>query len=376
MNRNFLHATAILVGTMVGVGVFGIPFAFSKSGLLIGFLFLAAIGFFTLIINLLYGEIVLRTSAPHQLVGYTNFYLGPVFKRIILFSILLGTYGALLAYIIIAGDFLNNILSSFFKLTPGGYSTWFFIIGSFFVLAGHRTVAWVEFFLMSLFIGVVIMVVILGVPHINIENFQYTDWKSWFLPYGVLLFAFAGMAAVPIQRDILSGQENKLKKSITIGVLVTGALYLAFALTILGISGAATSPDAINGLIEPLGGKIVFLGSLFGILAVSTSFIMLGSILLDTFSLDYGISRFKAWLMVVILPFVLFVGGLRSFVDVISLAGSLGIGIESIILIKTFIKAKTKGDRVPEYSLSIPAWFLYLLMAIFAGGVVYALFVR
>ena len=375
MNNSFIRSTSVLVGTMVGVGIFGIPFVFSKSGFFVGLLFLIGVGIFTLILNFIYGEIILRTQSVHQLVGYTQLYLGAGFKRVILFSILLSTYGALLAYMIIAGDFLSNIISPFAQITPYSLSIWFFSIVSILVLMGHKIVARVEVILTALFISVVALIFIFGLPHINISNFNYTNLEFWFLPYGVMLFAFAGMAAIPIQRDILEGNEKYLKKSILYAVTLVGGLYLAFAVVVLGVSGESTSPDAINGLVESLGGKVTFLGALFGILAVSTSYIMLGTILSDVFRLDYGISKFKSWLMVVVLPFILFIGGLRNFVDVIAWAGAVGVGLESVILILIYIKSKSKGDRVPEYSLALPKWVLYLLMAVFSGGIAYSLFI-
>ena len=187
---------------------------------------------------------------------------------------------------------------------------------------------------------------------------------------------FAGFSAIPIQRDILRGQENNLKKSILLAVLLTGVLYLLFAFTVLGISGGVTTPDAISGLYEFLGSKIIFLGSLFGILAVSTSFLMLGSAFLDMFHLDYNVPRKLAWLLVVVPPLVLFLGGLRTFIDIISLAGSVAIGLEGIVLTFVYIKSKSKGDRVPEYSLELPKFIYYLLIFVFGAGMVYALFIK
>src|SRR3989338_2553881 len=99
-NKKFLHSVAILIGTMVGVGVFGIPFAFAKAGFWIGLIFLILIGTVTYFLDVIYGEIVLRTSQAHQLVGYANLYLGVQWKRVMFFSIILTTYAALLAYII------------------------------------------------------------------------------------------------------------------------------------------------------------------------------------------------------------------------------------------------------------------------------------
>jgi len=40
MNKNFFYATAILIGTIVGAGMFGIPYVVAQSGFLIGAIFL------------------------------------------------------------------------------------------------------------------------------------------------------------------------------------------------------------------------------------------------------------------------------------------------------------------------------------------------
>ncbi|MDP3792630.1 MAG: aromatic amino acid transport family protein [bacterium] len=375
-NKPFLHATAILIGTMVGVGIFGIPFAFAKAGFWIGFLFLIGVGSATLFLNFIYGEIILRTHQPHQMVGYTQLYLGNFWKRLIFFSFLLTTYAALLAYIIIAGEFLPNVLSSVFYSSSNSFSLWFFGIASLLVLFGIRTLAWVELTLSILFIAVIALIFGFGVGDVNFSNYSYVNFEFWFFPYGVLLFAFGGLPAIPIQRQILVNNERYFKKSILTALSVVGVLYFVFGWTVLGISGDATTPDAISGLIDQIGGRVVFLGSLFGVMAVSTSYLMLGTAMLEIFHLDYGMGRKVSWLLVVAPPLVLFLGGLRNFIDVIGLAGAVGIGLEAFVLIFMYIKAKSHGDRIPEYSLKIPAWALYLLALIFVGGVGYTLFTR
>jgi len=375
-NKSFLSATAVLIGTMVGVGVFGIPFAFAKAGFWVGFSFLIFISFTTLLLNLMYGEIVLRTHDEHQITGYTEKYLGPWFKRAIFFSIALALYSALLVYVVLAGDFLNNIFSSVFYASPTTYSLLFFLVISVLVLLGIKRISWVELFLVGLYAVVILLIFGVGINKIGLSNFGGIQSEFWFLPYGVLLFALAGFSAIPIQRDILRGQEKYLKKSIWLAVFLVSMLYLIFAFTVVGVSGSITTPDAISGLYEFLGGKIIFLGSLFGILAVSTSFLMLGSAFLDMFHLDYDVPRKGAWLLVLAPPLVLFLGGLRTFIDIISLAGSVAIGLEGIVLTFVYIKAKSKGDRVPEYSLELPRFLYYLLIFVFGAGIVYALFVK
>ena len=375
-DKSFLRATAVLVGTMVGVGVFGIPFSFAKAGFWIGFSLLLGIGAITLLLDLMYGEIVLRTHKVHQLVGYTENYLGIFWKRLIFFSVILNTYAALLAYIIIAGDFLNNISSTVFYNSSGTLSIWFFAIASLLILFGIRTVSWVELVLACLFIAVIFLIFGFGISKIELANYSFSNPELWFLPYGILLFAFGGLSSIPIQRQLLINEEYKFKRSIFTAVVLVGILYLVFGFTVLGVSGETTSADAIGGLIDFLGGKIIFLGSLFGILAVSTSYLMLGTAMLEIFHLDYRISRKWAWLLVITPPLALFIGGLRSFIDVISLAGAVAVGLEAFVLIFVFMKAKTKGDRVPEYSIFIPAWLLYLIGAVFLGGIGYTFFTR
>ena len=375
-DKPFLRATAVLIGTMVGVGGFGIPFSFARSGFWIGFSFLLGIGAITLLLDLMYGEIVLRTHKAHQLVGYTETYLGTFWKRLIFFSIILNTYAALLAYIIIAGDFLNNIFSSVFYNSSGNLSIWFFTIASILILLGIRTVSWTELVLACLFIVVIFLIFGFGVSKIELANYSFSNPELWFFPYGILLFAFGGLSSIPIQRQLLVGEERKFKRSIFTAVTVVGILYFIFGFTVLGISGDATSADAISGLVDFMGGKIIFLGSLFGILAVSTSYLMLGTAMLEIFHLDYGIPKRWSWLLVITPPLVLFLGGLRNFIDVISLAGAVAVGLEAFVLIFVYIKAKSRGDRIPEYSMFIPAWLLYLIGAVFLGGIGYTFFTR
>ena len=372
-DRKFFYATAAMVGTMVGVGVFGVPFSFAKAGFWVGFLFLLLIGFLTFAVNIMFGEVVLRTKERHQMVGYAGLYLGPMWKRMMFFAVVLSIYAAMLAYIIISGDFLANMLSPFFYLSNTAYSYFFAITLSLLLLMGLKRISVVEFILTLLFIFIVLMVFGFGVNKIDLNNLKTFNPEFWFLPYGVLLFAFAGMTAVPIQREILRGAENKLKKSVLWAVLMVGILYLVFAFTVVGVSGDVTSPDAITGLFDFLGGAIVILGSMFGVLAVGTSFLMLGSALDEVFKWDYGLKKGWSWLLTVLPPFVLFFIGLRTFIDIISLAGSLAIGLILLILIFIYMAAKSKGDREPEYELNIPKWFVYSMAVLFLAGIGYVL---
>jgi amino acid permease len=376
MNKKFFYATAVLVGSMVGVGIFGLPYAFAQAGFWPGMSLLILIGFSTLLIDLMYGEVILRTHEKHLLLGYARFYLGPVFQKLLFFSSVLLGYVGLLAYIIIAGDFLNTLLSPFFYAPAATYSILFAIVLSLAALRGVKSVSHIELFFSGLFVAVMGLILFAGFHAIQPVNFLGFDRSHVALPYGILLFAFGGLMAVPLQRQILAGEERKLRSAIGFALFFSALLYIVFTTVVVGVSGSGTTPDAVSGLYQFLGSKITILSSLFGIFAITTSFLMVATALIGTFHLDFKVKKHNAWLLAVIPPFVLFLAGIRTFVGIISLAGGVALALEQILIVFLYAKAKSKGDRIPEYSLNIPTWLLYILIGVFSVGIIYFLFIR
>ena len=67
LNKQFLYATTVLVGTIVGVGIFGLPYVASQSRFIVGLFFLLLLGVIVTLIHLLYAEVVLKTKEKHRL---------------------------------------------------------------------------------------------------------------------------------------------------------------------------------------------------------------------------------------------------------------------------------------------------------------------
>src|SRR3989344_3960854 len=97
-------AISILMGTVIGAGVLGIPYVISKSGFTIGLLHLIIIGIIISVISLYLGEIALRTKENHQLTGYVEKYLGKKGKNIMLFVLAFDICAALVAYLVGEGE--------------------------------------------------------------------------------------------------------------------------------------------------------------------------------------------------------------------------------------------------------------------------------
>ncbi len=373
MNK-ILYATSTLVGTTIGIGIFGIPFVFMKAGFLTGILFLALLTFITLILNLAFGEITLRTDGSHQITGYAEVYLGQKWKKAVLFSFIFGIYAALLAYIIVSGEFLTNISSvTFFSFSPFVFSTLFFIVVSLVTLGGLKNVSKIELLISAALIGTIFLVLFLNFSKIHLGSLSFFRKEFFFLPYGVLFFALRGFPAVPLQREVLEGKEEYLKKAVWWGTLIPAAVYLLFAFIVVGISGEATSPEAVSGLSGFLKFPFIFLISLFGLFAITTSFLGLGVAMMEMFQYDFHLSKMVSWMLTVIPPYFLFLSGTRNFIDVINLSGAVAIGLESIVFVFLYQKVKSRGHRIPEYSLNLPKWLWYAMIALFIFGIIYTL---
>src|SRR3989339_1673430 len=293
-DKKFYFAVSILIGTMVGVGIFGLPLAFSKASFTVGLVFLVLMAGITILIDLMYGEIILRTQEDHQFVGYSEIYVGKIFRRLLFFPVALNGYAGILAYILLSGQFLNNIFSPFFYRSSDYYSVAFFLIFSLLLLFGIKRFGWLEILLSGLFILIIVIILGFSLPQIHAANL--IDFSSasnyWFLPYGVLFFAFGGLSAVPIQRQVLKGQEKKLFKAILIAMIFVAVLFLLFVIGVVGVTGGSAGDDSIADLFIILGDKMMVLCSLFGILAIGSCFLMLGSAFQEIFTLDFGFNRF------------------------------------------------------------------------------------
>ena len=372
-NYNFFCAIAVLIGTIVGAGTFGLPFVFAKAGFTAGILYLLALTAVVLAIHLVYGEIILRTNGSHRLVGYAAKYLGPQAKILTTAVALFEYYGALLAYTILGGEFLRIVLGRFFSGSANFWALIFFALGALAIGWGLKFISGSELAMTLGMIAVIALIVLKGWPQINYLHFSGGSWRQIFLPYGVILFALAGSVAVPEMRQILAGQEQRLKKAIFWGTIIPAVLYFFFVWAVIGISGPATSEDAISGLVSHSGGWIVQIGAIFGLLAVYTSFIVLGESLKNIYAKDYGLSKPVALFLTCFAPLAIYLAGVKSFILVIGFVGAVAAGLDGILTVLIFLRAKEKGERKPEYSLLGSRVLANLLIFIFSLGLVASL---
>jgi len=329
-----LKAVFLLVGTTIGAGIFALPYSFLVSGPVISVLGLLFLTLITTSLNLFYAQIILKTKGDHQLAGYASIWLGPRAKKIALVAIILSCYGALFAYVVLGGDFLALIFSH----QPTFYhSLLFFLAGSIIIFKGLKTISWIEEYLTFFLILLALLIPLVGIKYTQLVNLTIPATDK-FAFYGPVLFSLAGLAVIPEAEEILRKKHSLLKKAIILGAVLPAIIYLVFALGILSISGAATTADALSGLIAWSPG-LVKVGAVVGVLATFTSFISLTNVIKEVFYRDLGIDRKRA-ISLALLPLApaVFLAPIW-FLTIVSWSGSITVGLAGIIICSIAIKA-------------------------------------
>ena len=369
MQWALLEAIATLMGCVIGAGVIGLPYAIYRAGGLTGAVEIIILGIAVLVLSLYMGEVVLRTSSRHQLTGYANIYLGRAGKFLMAASMIISIYGALTAYTVGVGAALNAITG-----LPGVHiSIGFFCIMALLIFLGLRTVEESELLITSIKTGIflIICAAIFFSGRLNTAHLvsRSAGLGRLLLPYGVILFAYTGFAAIPEMREELEENKALLKKAIILGMLPCMIIYLLFSLLVVGISGEGTTEVATVAL-GSLGMGTLILGNLFATAAMATSFLALGLALKEMFQYDYGISSLPAWLLTCVVPIILFLAGINNFILILSAVGALAIGLDGILIVLMHWRAKSRGDRTPEYIINHPRIVGLLLIAVFIVGIV------
>ncbi len=366
LGKNFWLAVFSLVGTTIGVGIFALPYVFSRPGFILGFVELLLITALMLLVQLMVGEIALRTRGKKRMLGYSALYLNKIWHRMLIISTIFAGIGSLLAYLILAGNFIS-ILFGWGVLSS---TLLFFVIWFFSILIKAKTFGKTEFYLGRLSIAFIIFIALFNLRYVNIENFLTFDFGSILLPYGVILFAITGAYVIPEMEEILSSDKSKLKKAIIFGTLIPVITYLLFVVAVVGVSGFFTTPDAISGLAQALNSKfILVIGALLGLVAVFQASLSYGIYFKETLWYDLKINKWLAWILSGSLPLLLFLLGARSFIHVIGIIGSVFLGFQFIMILWMHERSKSSETK-PEYEVKLSKNIYWILAAFFGLGAI------
>jgi len=364
-NKKFIVAVSILIGTCIGAGVLGIPYVAAQAGFFIALGYILVIGAIILIVNLYLGEIALRTKGDHQLIGYAKRYLGSKGKHFMEFATIFGIYAAIIAYMMGIGQSI-----SFLVIGDSSFTTLFgvlFGLGmSGLLWRGMKALKRFEKIGVSIVLSLLLVIVILFFNKIEAINLIYFNIGNVFLPFGVILFALMSFHAIPEVELVLTNNEKLMKRILITGTLVSVTFYILFALVVVGFKGLETPEIATLAL----GTVFVFLG----MFTMFTSWLALGNALDESFRFDERVKKRKSWVLVALVPILLFLGirsfEFFSFTKILSIGGVVSGGLMAILILLMVKKAKKKGNRKPEYKMPVNWILMGFLILIFVLGVV------
>ena len=195
---DFLKASSTLVGTIIGAGIFGVPFVMAQAGFFVGLGYFVILGAIMLILHLMYAEVVEHTKGQHRLIGYSEIYFGAKVKKLVSASFVVSAYGSLIVYILLANNFFNTLFGSIFHHNfLWGFLFW--AVLGYGIIRGLRVATKIEFFMFGFLVLTMAVIIFKGLALVNIQNLLTFNASNVIAPFGVILFSLGGFAAIPMR---------------------------------------------------------------------------------------------------------------------------------------------------------------------------------
>ncbi|HBK35238.1 MAG: Aromatic amino acid permease [Candidatus Uhrbacteria bacterium GW2011_GWE2_40_58] len=365
----FFRAIGMMIGSIVGVGVFGLPYAFSHSGFSLGLLILLLMAGLLTFLQLMYAEVVMQTKGKHRLVGYTRLYLGKGWSILATISLMASMWGAMLAYIIVGGQFFHLLIGASFGLPEIASSFALAGVASFFIYRGLKFASKIEVVIIGLLLFLFAFIILASLPHLRVEHLLTIDWKQALLPYGVVLFSLAGAAVVPELKDVLGKRSSQIGAVILTGMAVITILYILFSFAVVGVTGPETAEAAFDGLVPVLGSVFGFVVALLGSLTILSVYMLIGVELQNMFRYDFKLIQPVAWILSAGVPIFLFLVGLREFISLVGFVGAVFGGMIGIFIVMTYQKMRKGLEKEHHQCLHVPSLVSWILIGIFLSGI-------
>ena len=361
-----------MIGSVVGVGIFGLPYAFAQSGWVLGAVILLGVGLLILTMQLMFAEVVEQTPGLHRVTGYVRVYLGERWAKVALLALATGIWGALLAYIIVGGQFLRILLEPLLGGTDFVYSLLLGLLVSILIVRDLKFISRLDMVFVGILLFLFVFIILSALPQVEVKNIIDPDWSKFFITYGVALFSLGSVSIIPEMKVVLgTRQKQKLGWAVLLAMSTIILLYLFFSFAVVGVTGSGTTSSALAGLVPVLGDSFRIIGALLGMVTIVSIYMILGMTLRNTFCFDFKMPKRSAWLLVCGVPLLLFAFGMREFISVVEFVGTVFGGIYGTIIILTYLRMRQSPVCRLHRCFSVPRAVSWLLIAVFLAGMVW-----
>lgn len=371
MYKGVILPAGLLAATIIGAGIFALPYVFDKAGLGAGLFYLTLFSWVFSLIHLMYADVVLRTRGDHRFAGYAEIYLGSAGKWISGLVTILGEIFILTIYLVLSLSFFN-------LLAPTQNSLYlillFWFLGSIPIFWGIKKIAVSEFLLVSIILIIIFLIFFYGWGNLSKASFEpVLNFSFLFLPYGAILFALNGRTAIPGLVDYFRKNNLgilKVKRAVILGTLVPAFFYFLFVLGILGIS-PEVSPDSITGTSKNLPPMLLSFVGILGLLSLWSTYFIIGQDIKKSLGLDLHFNKIFAAMVPLFLPLFFYFSGFQNFLKLVELTGAVFLGLEGFLIILIWLKARrVVAETEDAIFLKLNPLVPYLLLLIFGMGII------
>ncbi|MBI2514870.1 hypothetical protein HYV91_01620 [Candidatus Wolfebacteria bacterium] len=371
MYKGVILPAGLLAATIIGAGIFALPYVFDKAGLGAGLFYLTLFSWVFSLIHLMYADVVLRTRGDHRFAGYAEIYLGSAGKWISGLVTILGEIFILTIYLVLSLSFFN-------LLAPTQNSLYlillFWFLGSIPIFWGIKKIAVSEFLLVSIILIIIFLIFFYGWGNLSKASFEpVLNFSFLFLPYGAILFALNGRTAIPGLVDYFRKNNLgilKVKRAVILGTLVPAFFYFLFVLGILGIS-PEVSPDSITGTSKNLPPMLLSFVGILGLLSLWSTYFIIGQDIKKSLGLDLRFNKIFAAMVPLFLPLFFYFSGFQNFLKLVELTGAVFLGLEGFLIILIWLKARrVVAETEDAIFLKLNPLVPYLLLLIFGMGII------
>jgi amino acid permease len=377
--REFILPTSILAGTIIGAGIFSLPYVFLHAGTGLSFFFLALFGLIYSIVHLMYADIVIKNGNVHRFAGLAKIYFGYFGYWFSILMTIVEMFFVLAIYLILSSSFVSLI----FPVVPVAFQVIiFWWLGSLIIFSGTKKIAVFEYLAVLAIMVAVAVVVWKGFPGFFEKPFIFASdsWASWLLPFGALLFSLSGRPSIPTvthycEKNGLSAGYSK--RAIIWGTIVPILVYGLFVIGASGISKVITS-DSITGIVSSLSSvSLVVSLAVLGSVSLISSYFAVGLDVVNSLKYDLNFSPKFAAFLVILLPLMIYFSNIGGFIALVEIAGGIFVGLEGIFIVAMWSKMKKGLDEAgivrKTFIPYLSGFVRFCLYSIFGISIAYVL---
>ncbi|EKD79465.1 MAG: hypothetical protein ACD_41C00063G0001, partial [uncultured bacterium] len=120
-----------------------------------------------------------------------------------------------------------------------------------------------------------------------------------------------------------------------------------------------------------LGPTALVIGALFGCVTMTTSFLVSGMVLRETYQYDLKLHPLVAWCLVLTPPLLLLIFQWLSFIEILGISGALIGGLDGIMIMHMHQRLRTVHHQPSKFTITQSRLVHGLTYGVFIGGIAY-----